>query len=78
MVALLLHYKKFVKGLKSKGFKLNPYDSCVANKKVNGERLTVCFHMDNCKILHLTPKVVDKRIEWLRLEYKNVFKDGTG
>ena len=26
MVAALLYYKKFVKSLKSKGFKLNPYD----------------------------------------------------
>jgi hypothetical protein len=39
----------------------------------------VCFHMDDCKILHLTPKVVDKMIEcWLvQSEYKNVFEDGT-
>ncbi len=26
MVALVLYYKKFIKSLKSKGFKLNPYD----------------------------------------------------
>ncbi len=32
MVALLLYYKKFVKSLKSNGFRLNPYDPCVANK----------------------------------------------
>ncbi len=36
MVASLLYYKKFVKSLKSKGFKLNHYDPCVANKQVNG------------------------------------------
>jgi hypothetical protein len=77
MVALLLYYKKFVESLKSKGFKLNHYDPCVANKQVNGEQLTVCFHVEDSKILHLTPKVVDKTIEWLRLEYKNVFEDGT-
>jgi hypothetical protein len=78
MVALLLYYKKFVKSLKSKGFKLNPYDPCAANKQVNGEHLTVCFHVDNSKISHLTPKVLDKTIEWLQSEYKNVFVDGTG
>jgi hypothetical protein len=77
MVALLLYYKKFVKSLKSKGFKLNPYDPCVANKQVNGEQVTVCFHVDNCTILHHTPKVVDEMIEWLRFEYKNVFEDRT-
>jgi hypothetical protein len=37
MVAALLYYKKFVKSLKSKGFKLNPYDPCVANKIVEGK-----------------------------------------
>jgi hypothetical protein len=77
MVALLLYYKKFVKSLKSNGFRLNPYDPCMANKQVKGGQLTVCFHMDDCKILHLIPKVVDKIIEWLQSEYENVFKDGT-
>ncbi len=65
MVALLLYYNKFVKSLKSKGFKLNPYDPCMANKQVKGEQLTVCFHVDNCKISQLIPKVVDKTIDWL-------------
>jgi hypothetical protein len=37
----------------------------------------MCFHVDDCKISHLTPKVVDKTIEWLQSEYKNVFEDGT-
>jgi hypothetical protein len=37
----------------------------------------MCFHVDDCKILHNTPKVVDKMIEWLRSEYENMFKDGT-
>jgi hypothetical protein len=36
------------------------------------------FHVDDCKISHLLPKVVDKTIEWLRSEYKHVFEDGTG
>jgi hypothetical protein len=58
----------------SMGFKLNPNDPCVANKQVNGEQLTVCFHVNDCKISHLTPKVVDKTIEWLQLEYENVSK----
>ena len=65
MVASLLYCKKFVKSLKLNGFRLNPYDPCMANKQVKGEQLTVCFHVDDCKILHLIPKVVDKTIEWL-------------
>jgi len=47
MVASLLYYKKFVKSLKRNGFKMNPYDPCVANKTVDGKVLTVCFHVDD-------------------------------
>jgi hypothetical protein len=77
-VASLLYYKKFVKSLKSKGFKLNSYDHCVANKQVKEEQLTVCFHVDDCKILHLITKVMYETIEWIRSEYEHVFEDGTG
>jgi hypothetical protein len=66
MVALLLYYKKFLKSLKSKGFKLNPYDPCTVNKQVKGE-LTVCFHVDDCKMSNLLLKVGDETIEWLHL-----------
>ena len=57
--------KKFVKSLKSKGFRFNLYDPWAANKQVKGEQLTVRFHMGNCKISHLVPKVIDETIEWL-------------
>ncbi len=49
----------------------------MANKQVNGEQLKVCFHVDDCKISHVIPKVIDQTIEWLRLEYESVFEDGT-
>jgi hypothetical protein len=74
MVVLLLYYKKCVKSLQSKGFKLNPYDPCVANKQVKGEQLTVCFHVDDCKILHLFPKVVDETIECFDLNMSMCLK----
>ena len=78
MVASLLYYKKFVKSLKREGFTLNPYDPCVANKTVGGKVLTVCFHVDDCKISHRSSKVVDETIEWLRKEYEVIFEDGSG
>ena len=59
------YYKKFVKSLVKKGFKLNPYNRCVANKVVNGNQMTICFHVDNCKISHKSIKVVDHVIVWL-------------
>ena len=48
MMAALLYYKKFVKGLVNHGFKLNPYDGCVANKIFKGNQITVGFHVDDC------------------------------
>ena len=78
MVAALLYNKKFVKSLTNKGFKLNLYNGCVANKVVDGKQLTICFHVDDCKILHKSTKVVDNVIVWLQSEYESIFEDGLG
>jgi hypothetical protein len=78
MVAALLYYKKFAKSLTKQGFKLNPYDGCVANKIVKGKQITICFHVDNCKIFHECTKVEDASIKWLRAEYESIFEDGSG
>jgi hypothetical protein len=78
MVASLLFYKKFTKILSERDFKMNPYDPCVWNKNVNGKQLTICFHVDDCKISHVDSKVLDDTIEWLRDEFESVFEDGSG
>ena len=46
LVSAMLFYHKLTKALLSHGFELNPYDLCVANKMVNSEQLTICWHMD--------------------------------
>ena len=69
MVASLLFYKKLVAALKSYGFEFNPYDACVANKTVEGSVLTVCFHVDDCKISHVSSTVVDDTISLLRNDF---------
>ena len=50
MVAALLYYKKLVKSLMKQGYKINPYNGCVANKVVKGKQVIICFHIDDCKI----------------------------
>ena len=45
MVASLLYYKEFCKFLITCGFKLNPYEPCVANRMVNRKQQTVCWHV---------------------------------
>jgi hypothetical protein len=77
MVAGLLYYRKFSSSLKNRGFTVNLYDPCVWNRDIVGKQMTICFHVDDCKILHLDPKVVDYTIAWLRDEYKSVFTDGS-
>ncbi|CAJ1944996.1 unnamed protein product [Cylindrotheca closterium] len=48
------------------GFTLNPYDLCVANGIFEGKQCTICWYVDDNKISHVNPKVVDdviKKIE---------------
>ena len=78
MMASLLYYRKFCKSLTDKGFIFNPYDPCVANKVINGKQMTICFHVDDCKLSHVDPKEMDRMIEWLKQEYESIFEDGSG
>ena len=64
--APLLWYTLFSRTLLNKGFKLNPYDICVANKVVNGHQFTICWYVDDIKFSHKDKRVVNdmiKRIE---------------
>ena len=45
---------------------------------VHGKQLTICFHVNDCKLSHMSPKVLDETIEWLREGYKSIFEDGSG
>jgi hypothetical protein len=72
------HTKKFVKSFTKQGFKLNLYHVCVANKTVNSKHITICFHVNDCKISHESSKVVDTTIDWVQAKYKSTFKDGLG
>jgi hypothetical protein len=78
MVASLLYYRKFVKSLTDIDFVINPYDPCVANKMIEGDQMTICFHVDDCKLSHRKTKVMDSMIDYLRQEYESIFEDGSG
>jgi uncharacterized protein YeaC (DUF1315 family) len=55
----LLWYELFAGTLKEMGFVLNPYDPCVANKTINGKQCTILWYVDDNKISHVEPAVVD-------------------
>ncbi len=65
----LLFYKKLVADLESDGFVLNPYDSCLANKVVNGKQMMVCWHVYDLKVLHCDPAQDTIFGEWLSKKY---------
>ena len=55
----LLWYNLYSSTLEKMGFKLNLYDLCVANKMINGSQCTVVFYVDDNKISHKDPAVVN-------------------
>ena len=65
----LLFYRKLVGELIEYGFKLNPYDPCVANMEIEGFQLTVTWHVDDLKVSHVYPFQVTRFAEYLASIY---------
>lgn len=59
LVSAMLYYQKWVGNLKAMGFKVNPYDPCVANKMVNGKQMS----FGGMPTSHKDPKVIDSFVE---------------
>jgi len=49
----LLVYRKLRSELEDYGFEVNPCNPCVANEMINGKQMTVTWHIDDLKILHM-------------------------
>ena len=70
LLASVLFYKKLLGYLKEYGFVLQRYDSCVANKVINGKQCTIVWWFDDLKISHMDNTVVKEVIKWLKDKYK--------
>jgi len=68
----LLYYRKFRKDIEERGYTVNPYDPCVANKIINGRQHTICWHVDDLKSSHVDKKVNDEFLCWLNEMYGKV------
>ena len=68
----LLYYKKFKKAIEGRGYVLNSYDPCVANKIINGKQHTISWHVDDLKGSHEDGKVNDEFEEWLQKEFGQI------
>ena len=78
MVSSLRYYKTCCKMIKHLGFTINPYDPCVVNRTIDEKHQTIRWHVDDCKISHVYPKIDKKLINSLNQEYKGIFEDITG
>jgi hypothetical protein len=47
-------------------------------KVVKGKQVTICFHIDDCKISHKSSAVIGNTITWLRTKCESIFEDGLG
>ena len=51
------------------GFIVNPYDSCVVNKMINGKQCTIIWHVDDLKLSHVDQAVLEDVAEKLNDKY---------
>ena len=66
LIASLLYHNCFRKEIESIGFEVNPYDTCVSNRTVNGKQHTFACYVDNSKSIYVDTKVnndFNKRLE---------------
>jgi hypothetical protein len=71
--AALLWYKTFRKDLEDIVI-FNPYNPCVANRKVQGLQQTILFHVDDLKSSHKMKSVNDRFEKWLNSKYGDIRK----
>jgi hypothetical protein len=67
--AAMLFWKDLLAKLVSWGYEINPYDWCVANKMVNGKQCTVLWHVNDLKMSHVDPAVVESLLDLLNGVY---------
>jgi hypothetical protein len=67
--AALLFWQNLSGKLKKWGFKINPYDLCVANKTIDGKQCIIVWHIDDLKISHVDPKAVTTILNLLDAQY---------
>ena len=68
--AALLFWQNLSTALKKLGFKITPYDFCVANKTIDGKQCTAVWHVDDLKISHAVAKVVTTILNLLHAIYR--------
>ena len=67
--SVLRWYELFSETLEKEGWKINPYDKCVANKEISGEQCTIVWYVDDNKVSHKDPEVVTEVIDLMKSHF---------
>ena len=62
-------YELYSETLEKEGFIINAYDRCVANKMINGKQCTIVWYVDDNKVSHKDPIVVNEVIELMKRHF---------
>jgi hypothetical protein len=52
-------------------FTVNKYNRCVANKIINGNQFTICWHVDDLKMSHVDATVLEEIVHKLDEKYRS-------
>ena len=74
LISSLLFYQKLRKDMEAIGFKLNPYNPCVAKKSIRNKQITITWHVDDLKVSHSDKYIVDAFIQCTKETYEYVKK----
>jgi hypothetical protein len=69
LLGAILFYEKLSKQLIEWGYIQNNYDACTFNKVINGEQITIQFHVDDLKISHKQQSVLDDVLNDLNIKF---------
>jgi hypothetical protein len=59
LLGAILFYEKLSKQLVDWGYEINCYDRCTFNKMIDGNQITIQFHVDDLKLSHKKQSVID-------------------
>ena len=68
----LLWYTLFLNNLSDLGFKVNPYDKWVTNKKIEGHQCTIVWYVDDVKVSYINKSVIFDKLNYTQQEFGNI------
>ena len=60
------------------GFVINPYNSCVANKMINGTQMAIRWHVDDSLISHVSQSEIMKVVQGIKDIYEENLTETVG